>query len=170
MFRKLIFGFAMFAGLPAGEALTADLAPEGKIDVTWTYVNAPSSMPTEGDQEFMMGEATIIAIGNIPGSLLHQMSGRCMMSGPNDLKGGAFKLTGRCTYRDGDGDMIFATDEEGAASMSDPARGVGKFVGGTGKYTGITGGYDFTDEFFIEVKPGVFGGGGTKKGSYKIVK
>ena len=93
-----------------------------------------------------------------------------MMAGPNDPKSGAFKLTGRCTYRDGDGDMIFAIDEEAGASFSDPARGTGKFVGGTGKYAEITGGYDYTDEFFVEVKQGVFGGGGTKSGSYKIVK
>ena len=66
MFRKLIFGLGVFIGLPAGAALAAGLATEGKIDVTWTYVNAPSSMPTDGGQEFMTGEATIILIGNSP--------------------------------------------------------------------------------------------------------
>ena len=170
MLRKLIVELGVVMLLPTGAALAADLAPEGKIDATWTYVNAPLAMPTDGGQEFMMGEATVILIGKSPGSLLDHMSERCMMSGPNDPKSGAFKLTGRCTYRDGDGDMIFATDEESGASFSDPASGTGKFVGGAGKYAGITGGYDYTDEFFVEVKPGVFGGGGTKKGSYKIVK
>jgi hypothetical protein len=127
-------------------------------------------MPTDGGQDFMTGEATVILIGNSSGSLLDHTSGRCMMAGPSDSKSGAFKLTGRCTYKDGDGDMIFTIDEESGASMSDPAHGTGKFVGGTGKYAAITGGYDYTDDFLVEVKPGVFGGGGTKKGSYKIVK
>ena len=93
-----------------------------------------------------------------------------MMSGPLDPKTGAVKLTGRCTYKDSDGDMIFAIDEETGTSFAEPARGTGKFVGGTGKYGGITGGYDYTDDFSVEVKPGVFGGGGVKKGSYKLVK
>ena len=156
--------------LPPGAALAANLAPEGKIDITWRYVYAPSSMPTDGGQDFMTGEATVIPIGNFSGRLRDHTSGRCMLAGPNDPKSGAFKLTGRCTYKDGDGDMIFPIDEESGSSMSDAAHGKGKFVGGTGKYAGITGGYDYTDEFLVEVKPGVFGGGGMKKGSYKIVK
>ena len=170
MLRRLMFGLGVGAMLPALAASAADLAPEGKIDVTWTYRFAPSSMPTDNGQDFMTGEAEIILIGNAPNSLLDHLSGRCMMSGPLDPKTGAVKLTGRCTYKDGDGDMIFAIDEETGTSFSEPARGKGTFVGGTGKYGGITGGYDYTDDFSVEVKPGVFGGGGVKKGSYKLVK
>ncbi|MFO1047867.1 MAG: hypothetical protein U1E52_08230 [Geminicoccaceae bacterium] len=160
----------MAALIPTLAASAADLAPEGKIDVTWTYRYAPLSMPTDNGQDFMTGEAEVVLIGNSPGSLLDHLGGRCMMSGPMDSKSGAFKLIGRCTYKDSDGDMIFATDEEIGTSFAEPARGIGKFVGGTGKYGGITGGYDYTDDFSVEINPGVFGGGGVKKGSYKIVR
>ena len=170
MFRKLMLGVGFVVLLPGGMAAAADLAAEGRIDVTWTYVNVPSSMPTDGGRDFIMGESTIILIGNSPGSLLDHMSGRCMMAGPNDPASGAMNLTGRCTYKDGDGDMIFAVDDESSTSMTEAAHGTGRFVGGTGKYAGISGGYDYTDDFFVEVKPGVYGGGGTKKGSYKIAK
>jgi hypothetical protein len=51
MFRKLILELGVYMLLPAGAALAANLAPEGKIDVTWTYVYAPSSMPTDGGQD-----------------------------------------------------------------------------------------------------------------------
>ena len=170
MLRRLMLGLGICAMLPVVAAPAADLAPEGKIDVTWTYRFAPSSMPTDNGQDFMMVEADIILIGNTPNSLLDRLGGRCMMSGPTDPTSGAFKVTGRCTYKDSDGDMVFAIDEETGTSFSEPARGKGTFVGGTGKYGGITGGYDYTDDFSVEVKPGVFGGGGVKKGSYKLVK
>jgi hypothetical protein len=121
MLRRFIFGSGISMLLPAGAALAANLAPESKIDITWRYVYAPSSMPTDGGQDFMTGEATVIPIGNFSGRLRDHTSGRCMLAAPNDPKSGAFKLTGRCTYKDGDGDMIFPSDEESGSSMSDPA-------------------------------------------------
>ena len=88
MLRRLMFGLGLGAMLPALAASAADLAPEGMIDVTWTYRFAPSSMPTDNGQDFMTGEAEIILIGNAPNSLLDHASGRCMMSGPLDPKTG----------------------------------------------------------------------------------
>ena len=98
------------------------------------------------------------------------MVARCLLAGPNNPKTGAFKLSGWCTYTDADGDMIFASDEEGTDSFASMAKGTGRLLGGTGKYAGITGEYSFTDEYFGTPKDGTFGGAGKKSGIYKIVK
>ena len=39
---------------------------------------------------------------------------------------GEYKATGYCTYRDADGDMIFASDEEAASSMTEPGKETGR--------------------------------------------
>ncbi|MFO1037688.1 MAG: hypothetical protein U1E45_12640 [Geminicoccaceae bacterium] len=170
MIRTSLCTAALAFVLPVSSVLAGGIPPEGKIDVTWIYSYAPVTMPTGGGEDFNISDVSIGIVGNVPGSLLDHMAGRCMMAGPSNSKTGAYKLSGRCTYTDADGDMIFAEDEEVGPSATETAKGSAKFLGGTGKYAGITGGYEFTDDYFGQLKAGTYAGGGRKTGTYKIVK
>jgi hypothetical protein len=127
-------------------------------------------MPSAGGNEATVYDASLVLTGNSSGSLLDRMAGRCLFLGPNNPKTGAYRISGWCTYSDLDGDMIFASDEESAGSMSEPGKGTGRILGGTGKYAGITGDYTFTDDYFGSPKDGAYAGAGKKSGSYKIVE
>jgi hypothetical protein len=156
--------------LPLAGASGAELAAEGVIDSTFTYVNTPTVMPSADGNEASLFDVSLVLTGQSAGSLLDKMVGRCLFAGPNNPTTGAFRITGWCTYTDSNGDMIFASDEESGDSFTAPPRGTGKLLGGTGRYAGISGGYDYTDEYFGTPKQGVFGGAGVKHGSYKIAR
>lgn len=151
-------------------ALAGEIPAEGTIDSSFTYISTPTTMPSADGNEATVYDASLVLTGNSPASLLDRMAGRCLLAGPNNQKSGAYRISGWCTYSDKDGDMIFASDEEGAGSWSEPSKGNGKLLGGTGKYVGITGAYTFTNDYFGAPKSGTYAGAGKKSGTYRIVK
>jgi hypothetical protein len=126
-------------GVAASSASLA--ADQNELEVVYSsaWIGDAATLQTGSDTRHMMRvhELTAIEGTSFVGAtkICHQNAEE-----GTGVSGGS-TYQGFCTWRDGDGDLIFETYDGGAPSNGGPVVfGSGLIVGGTGKFAGITGG------------------------------
>lgn len=143
---------------------------EGKFTITYTSLNAAPVKPIAigKDQEATVSSSMMTATNDSGGGLLHNLTGRCLMSATIDRVSKTLDQHGYCTYTDADGDQIFEKVAFDKAPLGPVIVAKGEWIGGTGKYAGLQGVFEIRHNSLKSPTEGVVQGAGKKIGSYRV--
>jgi hypothetical protein len=135
-------------------------ADENEFDVFYTSksIGEAATLQIGPNQRHLMRTHELTAIDGT--SLAGATSALCHQNKEEDTTlAGGWSYEAFCTWRDGNGDLIFETYNGGTPPNGGPVTfGSGLIKGGTGKFAGITGGFGWSND----------GSKGHKRGLYYL--
>ena len=169
-YAVLVSAGAVSLAFSVSGANAQQLPAEGKFSITYTSLNAAPVKPIAigKDQEMTVSSAMMTAANDSGGGLLHNLTGRCLMSVLTDRASKTIDQHGYCTYTDADGDQVFEKVDINKQALGPVIVGKGEWIGGTGKYAGLQGVFEIRHNPLKSPTEGVVQGAGKKIGSYRV--
>jgi hypothetical protein len=166
----LVSAGAVSLAFSVSGANAQQLPPEGKFSITYTSLNATPVKPIAigKDLEMSVSSAMMTATNDSGGGLLHNLTGRCLMSVLIDKAAKTIDQHGYCTYTDADGDQVFEKVDIDKQALGPVIVAKAEWIGGTGKYAGLQGLFEVRHNPLKSPTEGVVQGAGKKIGSYRV--